>query len=183
MEQAARKQIAEELYEDIPYLTRENERLLQLHRRRIMDAKPEEFILDMLNYPTNADIKGSPYRAANFDLMKNYTLFLALMNTLQDMKRSSKTLSSDINWLEQFLTENGKELVAPRQWGRGDEMLDLLLDELPRVTATGLFDPGRIVDEILMERDKCAKVWMDVMKTADQEMIDLMRHVLEEQIE
>lgn len=182
-EKEARKQIAEELIADIPFISFENNRLLQLHRRRLVSTDPVTLLSDMLNFPSHANLRGSPYRHANFDLVKNYTLYLGIAKVLKEMFASKKSVE-DSDWLAEFFMTHGRELIRPYggMRGRADEVIEKLLETTPAVRGNEFFDPAALTERILEMREKCAAVWLTVMKEAEKDQLDLKRKLLEDEV-
>lgn len=123
----------------------------------------------MLNFPS-MEKRGSPYRHSNFDLVKNYTLYSAMLST-----QSSST------WLANLVETRGPLLIAPRG-GEHGEAADVLVDMLaqaPAVGADSLFDPAAVTEKVLAARAECAEVWRGVMLGAAQEQLDIERGMLE----
>ncbi|PXF45655.1 hypothetical protein BWQ96_04559 [Gracilariopsis chorda] len=126
---AARTQIADELLIDIPCIRRENNRSMELYRFSVVHPQK---VNDALNLPSNGDTRGSPYRQANFDLVKNYTLLLGLVDTVNELADDHRT-EDDADWLERFLDDHHHELIAPYggAFGRADQVIEELLRMTP----------------------------------------------------
>lgn len=184
MRQEARKQIAEELIADIPCISDENTRLLELYRARVLLDKPIRLTVDMLTLPPNGDRRGSPFRTANFDLVKNYTIYLGLHSAIREL--NVRAASEDARWLEAFLAENGGQLIRPYggELGAADEIVEKLFAVSPAVREGrgGFFDPQRLAEMVLELRAACAEEWLKAVQGADQDQLDLERRLLEEEL-
>ena len=180
--QSARQQIAEELFTDIPYIYRENYRARELYRTSILD--PTDIHLNPLNMPSKADVKGSPFRDANFDLVKNYTLYLGLMSSAQQLSEDSRT-EMDADWLRRFFEKHAKYLVQPyaSEFGVSDRVIDELLSVTPSIRGGRvLFDPSLLTDIVLQHRTACAEEWLMVMRGVPDEHMQLERKLLEDKL-
>lgn len=180
----ARKQIAAELITDIPCVASENERLLQLYRKRVLQNDPSPLTADMLTMPTNGDRRGSPFRNANFDLVKNYTIYLGLYAAIRELDvRGEK---EDAEWLKKFIEEQGEQLMKPYggELGTADAVVEELLAASPTVRPgkAALFDPRKLAEMVLEQRTKCAEEWLQVMRDADEDQLDLGRRLLEDEL-
>lgn len=135
----------------------------------------------MLNFPSHANLRGSPYRHANFDLVKNYTLYLGIAKVLKEMFSSRKN-QEDADWLAEFFMTHGRELIRPYGGvrGRADEVVEKLLGTVPAVRGTGFFDPAALTERVLEMREQCAATWLAVMKGAERDQLDLKRMLLED---
>ncbi|CAN8069751.1 unnamed protein product [Agarophyton chilense] len=178
---AARRQISDELQIDIPCIRKENNRSMELYRYSIVNpTKVDEY----LSLPSNGDTRGSPYRQANFDLVKNYTLLLGLVDTVNELSRNIRT-EEDADWLRSFLNTHKAELIAPyaSTFGRADHIIEQLLRMTPLIRrGKALFDPGLLADIILEKRALCADEWLHVMNEASVEHLELERRILEHSI-
>ncbi|KAI0567699.1 hypothetical protein FGB62_1g12 [Gracilaria domingensis] len=178
---AARRQISEELRQDIPCIRKENNRSMELYRYSIVNPTK---VNDSLNLPSNGDTRGSPYRQANFDLVKNYTLLLGLKDTINELAEDFRT-REDGEWLHSFLETNKAELIAPYAgtFGRADQIIEQLLRMTPLIRrGKALFDPGLLADMTLEKRALCADEWLHVMDEASDEHLELERQILEHNI-
>lgn len=175
---AARKQIADELLVDIPCIRRENNRSMELYRFSIVHPQK---VNEALNLPSNGDTRGSPYRQANFDLVKNYTLLLGLIDTVSELADDPRT-EEDADWLQFFLDDHQHELIAPYggAFGRADQVIEELLRMTPFIRrGKALFDPGLLANMILEKRANCADEWLQAMHQAADEHLELERRILE----
>lgn len=183
--QDARRQISEELAQDLPLISEENERLQALYRKTITAARRDGMNRDMLNFPV-MDRRGSPFRVSNFDLLKNYTLFLGVLSVLNQI-RAVPSRGSDAKWLTEFFEKRSKQLIQPHGGAlhaSDDFILDMLSTTPVLRTDTGtaieLFDPMALTETILEQREKYANVWLDEVRRADDYQLELEREVLEE---
>lgn len=98
---------------------------------------------------------------------------------------SSKRSAPDAQWLKSFLDTHYQSLIAPRAgtFGVADRLVTQILDTSPSIRdASELFDPRKLVDMIFHNRTKCADQWLQVMKLAEQEHLDLERELLEQSL-
>lgn len=135
---------------------------------------------DILELPAGTDATGSPYRSANYDLAKNYTLYLGLVLAVGEVSSER----ADAAWVQAFLARHGGELLGPRGGARGgsDRVLGLLLRERPAVRAdgAGLLDTERLGAVVLRLREQVARRWIEVMRAAEAEQLEMERRVLED---
>lgn len=182
MRQEARRQIADELTADIPCVSSENQRLLDLYHARVLLDEPIALTVDMLTLPSNGDRRGSPFRSANFDLVKNYSVFLGLHAAVRELEL--RRAGEDARWLAGFVAENGGELISPYggALGAADEVVNKLFAASPAVRdgGAGFFDPQRLAEMVLECRAKCAEEWLDVVREAAEDQLNLERQLLEE---
>lgn len=159
--------------------------MLELYRRRVLSNNPEPLTEDMLHLPPNADLRGSPYRNANFDLVKNYTLYLGLKDAIRELSSRSQT-REDAEWLTAFLIKHGKELLQPYGGERGsaDAVVEALLMTPPsiRERSGSFLDPSRLAEKVMELREECATAWLQIMKDASDDQLDLERGLLEDQL-
>lgn len=162
-------------------MSSENARLLQLYRTRVLLNDPAPLTADLLTLPSNGDRRGSPFRNANFDLVKNYTLYLGLRTAVRELAARRK--SEDAEWLENFVSENGGELIRPHgsTFGAADAVVEKILAASPAIRdgRAGFFDPRRLAEMVLGRRASCAEEWLQVMRDANDDQLDLERHLLE----
>lgn len=179
----ARRQIAEELTSDIPSLARESSRQLELYRQRVVGDDPASMTASLLNLPSYSVKSGSPFRSANFDLVKNYTLYLGIGAVVKQLFNSG-TSEGDADWMAEFFMTHGRELIQPHRgvWGRADEVVEKLLMTAPSVRGGALFDPALLTERVLEMRGKCAEVWISAMREAEADQTELIGRVLENEI-
>lgn len=146
----------------------DNERISEQQRRiTLTKASGNEYDL-----PVAAERGGSPYRVATFDLVRNYTLFLALDAVT---KRANKV--ADIRWLNEVKQQFDSELLAPDKGNQGqsDVVMQHMFERVPAVDAYGtFFDPVALAHRVLDERAHVAEVWYDCMKHASDEHVQLL---------
>lgn len=162
-------------------MSSENARLLQLYRARVLLNDPAPLTADMLTLPSNGDRRGSPFRNANFDLVKNYTLYLGLRAAVRELTARRK--SDDADWLETFVSENADELIRPHggALGAADAVVEKMLAASPAIRdgTASFFDPRRLAEKVLGQRADCAEAWLQVMREANEDQLDLERRLLE----
>jgi hypothetical protein len=191
----ARKQIADELANDLALVPDENARLWRCFRQAVekgddisivdaLDAPASEALLDTGAYP-GVD-QGSPYREANYDLALNYTLYLGIMDTVDELGRSTRATDQRArDWLIEFCKGRAAGLLLPPRGIRraADAFIAALLSEPPRLSGTEMLDPMRICERILDGRLATASQnWIPIFLSAAQEHIDIERQLLEDSL-
>lgn len=89
------------------------------------------------------------------------------------------------SWIKALLQRRAGDLLRPygSERGMGDQLIEELLAMTPTVSEDGsLFDPASVVQIVLEHRVACAQEWMQVVKQAREEHLDIERSVLEDDI-
>lgn len=138
----------------------------------------------MLTLPSNGDRRGSPFRNANFDLVKNYTVYLGLRAAVRELQARGE--KDDAEWLKRFTAKHSDQLIRPHggDHGAADAAIGKLLAASPTIRegTAGLFDPRRLAEMVLEHRAECAEEWLEVMREAFEDQLDIERRMLEEEI-
>lgn len=171
-------QIAEELTVDIPSVADESERVRLLYRKRILSEEATGLNGDILNFPSDSDSRGSPFRKANMDLVKNYTLYLGLLSACNGLAPHGR----DAEFLVDFVDTHSSQLLAPYggDHGAADVVIEELLATPPAVRDGSLFDPGLLASVVLQRRAECAEEWLEVVRGVKEEHLMLERKFLED---
>eukprot|EP00521_Asterionellopsis_glacialis_P011810 CAMPEP_0195292604 /NCGR_PEP_ID=MMETSP0707-20130614/10222_1 /TAXON_ID=33640 /ORGANISM="Asterionellopsis glacialis, Strain CCMP134" /LENGTH=351 /DNA_ID=CAMNT_0040353105 /DNA_START=423 /DNA_END=1478 /DNA_ORIENTATION=- len=131
------------------------------------------------------DIRPSPLRKGNFDLLTLYTTQEAIHRVLNDKERQQngpEQLSNVFlrNFYEQRIESH---FTGLQRYGRADDFLEELLLSTPSMVqvdegVTGLIDPTHIASLILNEREQVATEWQDIAKTSPTEHMEIQKAML-----
>ena len=116
--------------------------------------------------------------------MKNYTLYLGLKSTVEELFSVERTKEDGI-WLARFFEAHGKGLLRPygSAFGVAHVVINDLLSATPCIRGGRVFfDPQLIAQMVLENRSKCAETWLNVMNDVNTEHLQLERQALEERL-
>mmetsp|Transcript_13365 Transcript_13365/g.19261 ORF Transcript_13365/g.19261 Transcript_13365/m.19261 type:complete len:341 (-) Transcript_13365:74-1096(-) len=180
-----REHLSDEFIADLMLIRDENEELRRRHQHfvlhdvdtvgvKLYPAKERESV-----YHAN-----SPFRAGNYDLLKTYSVYLAVHRTLEMMDRDYKQRDS-FNWLASFLDANGSKFHGDSGYHVGDEFISAMWDELPRMKknrggSVSMIDPDSIVEKILHERLRVADDWTTELMSVPRDNLQFQRIPLED---
>lgn len=169
--------------EDIPCILYENQRLVELYRSRVVSNDLAPLANFIVNLSPTTELRGSPYRIANYDLAKNYTLYLGVCAAIQELSGKSQT-QADADWLTLFLSKHGKDLISPYagEHGNANAVIEIMLMTPPSIRegSGGFFDPASLAEKVLQLRERIATSWTKVMKDAENDQLNLKRRLLED---
>mmetsp|Transcript_27975 Transcript_27975/g.39398 ORF Transcript_27975/g.39398 Transcript_27975/m.39398 type:complete len:469 (-) Transcript_27975:45-1451(-) len=133
----------------------------------------------------DSDIRPSPLRKGNFDLLTLYTTQEAIHRVLNDKERQKNGPEQLSNaFLRNFYEQRiGSYFTGLQRYGRADDFLEELLLSTPSMVqvdegVTGLIDPTHIASLILNKREQVATEWQEIAEISPTEHMEIQKAML-----
>lgn len=140
-----------------------------------------------------SDMKSSPLRKGNFDLMLLLSTQESIHRVLKEYAQAGDERDVSFAWLRDFYLERVNDYFDGHQrFGRADDFLEELLltppmlksldDSAHRQEMMGLIDPLRIAEDIIRKRGEVGREWKEIMGNTPHEHMELRRELLARQM-